>query len=299
MKKMLLLTAAAVMTLGAAAQTVENPELSVKIGDYDNLKDNGTIDECYTGSYYDRVPTTFYMKHTGSEIIYTKEDLAELAGDSITGITFLGYNEGLFEQPSRTVNIYVKEISDDSFTDPTTLASSFFDYTDGVKALSDYAYSDDDFLSYCYMSYELNLPFDKPVYYSGDKNLLVVVTFDGDEEFGQSLDFSFYADQTRPAKAMAYNNDDVSFEDYQLTDDWPGRTDETTYPLETPVTKITYKKTEEPSPVDGIDAVKGASESHAASVYDLMGRKVLDNANGFATLPQGVYVVNGKKVVKK
>ena len=247
MKKILLLAAASLMTLGVAAQSGTDSEKSVTFGDYDNLKESGSDDDGYDGSFYDRAPTTFYMEHTGSQLIYTKEDLAALAGDSITGISFLGYNNGLFEQPSRTVNIFVKEIPGSTFTDAETGENKFFDYTDGTKVLSDYQYSDDEFVNYAYSSYELNLPFSKPVYYSGENNLLVTVTFDG-EACGGNLDFNFYANKDRKKQAMTYTSSDVSFADYEQTDDWPGRTSQTSAPIELPVSKINYKEAEAPAP---------------------------------------------------
>lgn len=66
------------MTLGVAAQSGTDSEKSVTFGDYDNLKESGSDDDGYAGSFYDRAPTTFYMEHTGSQLIYTKEDLAAL-----------------------------------------------------------------------------------------------------------------------------------------------------------------------------------------------------------------------------
>ena len=66
MKKILLLAAASLMTLGVAAQSGTDSEKSVTIGDYDNLKESGSDDDGYDGSFYDRAPTTFYIGHTGS-----------------------------------------------------------------------------------------------------------------------------------------------------------------------------------------------------------------------------------------
>ena len=66
MKKILLLAAASLMTLGVAAQSGTDSEKSVTFGDYDNLKESGSDDDGYAGSFYDRAPTTFYMEHTGS-----------------------------------------------------------------------------------------------------------------------------------------------------------------------------------------------------------------------------------------
>ena len=54
------------MTLGVAAQSGTDSEKSVTIGDYDNLKESGSDDDGYDGSFYDRAPTTFYIEHTGS-----------------------------------------------------------------------------------------------------------------------------------------------------------------------------------------------------------------------------------------
>lgn len=46
----------------------------------------------------------------------------------------------------------------------------------------------------------------------------------------------------------------------------------------------------------GVNAV--AAEQGAQGVYNLMGVKVLDSAEGLRELPKGIYIVNGKKVMK-
>lgn len=57
--------------------------------------------------------------------------------------------------------------------------------------------------------------------------------------------------------------------------------------------KVSITKNTE-SGVSEIETVEGA----AHAVYNLQGIKVLDNAEGLNSLPSGVYIVNGKKVMK-
>ena len=48
----------------------------------------------------------------------------------------------------------------------------------------------------------------------------------------------------------------------------------------------------------GIKGVKAESGNQPQDVYDLRGNKVRSKAASLDGLPQGVYIVNGKKVVK-
>ena len=54
---------------------------------------------------------------------------------------------------------------------------------------------------------------------------------------------------------------------------------------------------------DGTTAIENLDESPAAvepyDVYDLSGRKVLHQVTSLDGLPNGVYIVNGRKVLKK
>ena len=73
---------------------------------------------------------------------------------------------------------------------------------------------------YC-LNGELNLAFDKAFAYSGDKNLLVTITFDGDETAETSSDIEFYYNTDAENMAMSTNSDNVTFADYHESEDWP------------------------------------------------------------------------------
>ena len=51
--------------------------------------------------------------------------------------------------------------------------------------------------------------------------------------------------------------------------------------------------------VTGLDEVENASAIEPLDVYDLNGRKVLHQVTSLDGLPTGIYIVNGKKVMKK
>jgi hypothetical protein len=51
--------------------------------------------------------------------------------------------------------------------------------------------------------------------------------------------------------------------------------------------------------VTGIEQLEENSAIEPYDVYDLSGRKVLQKTTTLDGLPEGVYIVNGKKVLKK
>ena len=113
-------------------------------------------------------PTQFYVKHTGSQFIYTKEQLAQMAGKEVKGMSFVFYNQSSFSAIPRTINVWAKEIDDDAFAyNDEKKAYAYFDYNDAEKVLTDYAF-DTDFVDYYCLNGELNLAFDKAFSYSGD-----------------------------------------------------------------------------------------------------------------------------------
>ena len=96
MKKTLLTIAALATITLAQAQTTQTGTLMV--GDYEGAT---TVVE---GSYWDSAPTTFYLCHTGSQMIYTADDLADLAGldgVKIQKLTYRFMNVGGYETMTR------------------------------------------------------------------------------------------------------------------------------------------------------------------------------------------------------
>lgn len=220
---------------------------TLALGNYDEIGDDES--QTYQGSYWMVAPTQYYLAHTGSQIIYTKDQLKDMAGKEITSISFKYYNQSAFQAYPRTINVWVKEIDDNAFAyNDTKKAYCYFEYSDATKAAKDFTF-DENFGDYYCMNSDLKVDFDKPFAYSGTKNLLVTITFDGDKCADTPSDIEFYynTDDTAKEKAMAACSDNSTFEEFNESEDWPyakkdaGSTISHADKLEQPLTKFTYQ----------------------------------------------------------
>lgn len=224
---------------------------TLALGNYDEIGDDWDESQTYQGSWWMVAPTQYNVVHTGSQIIYTKDQLKDMAGKEITSISFKYYNQSAYQAYPRTINVWVKEIDDNAFSyDDTKKAYCYFEYSDATKAATDFTFNE-DFVDYCNMNSDLKVDFDKPFAYSGTKNLLVTITFDGDECVGGSSDIEFYynTDGTGKKKAMAACSDKSTFEEFYESEDWPyakgaGYNISHANNLEQPLTKFTYQDTQ-------------------------------------------------------
>ena len=250
MKKLNCILTLLLLAMGLTRAMADDQTLS--LGNYEEVvAGDWNEDQCYQGSWWMIAPTQFYVKHTGSQFIYTKEQLAQMAGKEVKGMSFVFYNQSSFSAIPRTINVWVKEIDDDAFAyNDEKKAYAYFDYNDAEKVLTDYAF-DTDFVDYYCQNGELNLAFDKAFAYSGDKNLLVTITFDGDETAETSSDIEFYYNTDAENMAMSTNSDNVTFADYHESEDWPyakgaGYTVSHATQLAQPLTQFTYQEAAKP-----------------------------------------------------
>lgn len=264
---------------------------TLALGNYDEVV-NGDWNEnhTYQGSWWMIAPTQFNVKHTGSQIIYTKSQLADLAGKEIKGLSFVYYNQGAFSAFPRTVNVWVKEIDDSEFAyDSAKKAYKYFEYSDATKATADYSF-DFDFSEYFCLNGEVSFNFDKPFAYSGEKNLLVTITFDGNDTSESPTDIEFYYNTDAKNMAMTTCSDKSSFADFNESEDWPfatggGSAISHATQLEQPLTKFTYQEGSKPvlksaeltgtvkcgdTPVEGavVSLTDGENELGAVSTAD-------------------------------
>lgn len=288
MKKIyLLITALAAMT-AAQAQTYESATLEV--GDYEGAT---TVVE---GSYWDSAPTTFYLAHTGSQIIYTAKDLAdldELTDVKIDKITYRFLNAEGYETIVRDVKLYLQEIDETAFAviDGT---KQFFDFDAESPALDVTA----EYPLYETYGNDGEVEFDlsaAPFAHTPGKGLLVTVVMDAQDNdncLSSGFDLQFYNAGIRH-RAMTFTNNTVSFLDYYETDDFPKATSMLGCgtDIDLPVTKFDF--TYQVTPETGISEVSAARAADGA-YYNLMGRRM--NADD---LPAGIYIHNGKKIVKQ
>ena len=290
MKKIFTLAAMLLAAFAANAQnesTKENSDL-LSIGDYAGLLENGDDSQCYQGSFYAKCPTTFYLKHTGTQIIYTKEELQKMAGKDITGIKFLYNNASGTQAYPRTVKVWLMETGESAFSyNEKDQNYDFFNYDAATQTVNGYNF-DYDFSEVYGMNGELIINFDNPFKYSGNKNLLVVITFDGEETTGGSMDVNFFCNSDIKKRAMTYVNDGYSFEDYKATEDWPATNLETGTNLELPVTQFVFKD----SGTSGINNAITETAGENSPVFHISGQRVSREY-------KGLVITNGKKYFRK
>lgn len=285
MKHLFSLIACTLFAFNVHAQTIT-------IGDYDELLASGTDDDTFSGSYFDTAPTTFYLCHTGSEIIYHKDELADAAGKKITSIAFIYNNIGIYTPLPREVKVYMKEVDDQQFNRNKDMdAYTFIEYMDeDTKQVASFTY-DHDFGEDYGANGELVIDLDTPYEYSGEKNLLVILTFDGNvaDDANGSLDITFFCNKDLKKRCLTYVSDKFSFDEFADTEDWPkaGATIQCGTNIELPVTKLTYEDSE----ATAISNVNAADNSN--KTYNIAGQRIANTHSG------SLYINNGKTFIKK
>ena len=283
MKKFyMILAAVAAMTMSAQAQSVG----TVEVGEFVNPT------EIYNGSYFDMAPTNFYLAHTGCQMLFTADELADMQGKgdvTITRLSFKFRNDGGYDDMTRNYKIYMQA------TDATEFAviegvKQFFEFDNLVyDATQTY-----DMLSLLYEDVEFNFTLDEPFVLPEGKTLLVTFVADAEDDDNCTMGSDyvpFYTSGIR-GKAMTFTDNWSSFLEYAQTSDFPDATSMLGCGtnVELPVTLIDYTYD---SGMTSIQEVNTAAAQDGA-YYNLMGHKM--NADN---LPAGIYIHNGRKVLVK
>lgn len=240
------------LLLVIGANWAKADDQSLALGNYDTVEytDNPQV---YSSSWWMVAPVQFNVKYSGSQIIYTKEQLAAMKGKEIKSISFKYYNQSAFSAYPKTINVWMKEIDGAAFAyDDNKKAYSYFDYTDATKVATDFSFSD-DFVNYYGLNGDIKIDFTTPFAYSGEKNLLVMITFDGDDVSDGASDIEMYynTDEAAANKALATHSDKVTFSDFHESEDWPyakggGSSIAHADQLKQPLTKFTYQNATAP-----------------------------------------------------
>lgn len=272
----------AAMTMNAQAQ---DPQFgTIEVGDFE------APTEVYDGSYFDMAPTNFYLAHTGVQMIYTVNELADiqaLKDVKINQLAFKFYNEGAYEEISRDVKLYLEEIDATEFN-VIKGVKQFFAFDNLVSEYS-IAY---DMLEYYGEDVEMVLDLsESPFAINPGKSLLVTAVFDAQDDDNCTVGSSyapFYTSGVR-SKAMLYTDNWTSFVDYAQGEDFPDATAMLGCGtnVDLPVTRILYSH----SKFTGVEEVQAATTGDNA-YYNLMGQKFAEG-----NLAAGIYIHNGKKVI--
>ena len=253
MKKFyLFLAAAAAMTLSVQAQQLS---AQIDLGGYENIDEDGNGGDVYNGGALDDAPINFYLNNSAAQMIYTADDLAEMfdgkVNPKITKLSYKFYNIGAFEACPRAIKVYAQEIEEGAFAKDEEGDFNYFDFNENnLVAQFDF---EEDFMDYYYMAGEFIIDLSNaPIAVTEGKNLLITIVAEGDEATGSGDDVTFFVDNSRSKRVMAYGNDRATFADYMETDDFPKAT--TTLSSATnmnlPVTLIDYIYEEEAQPQD-------------------------------------------------
>ena len=251
MKKFyMILAAIAAMTMTAQAQNWA----TIDVGDWDNAT-------TYNGSY---LPTTFYVAHTGVQMLYTPDLLADMDGKQnvrIKGLTFMFHDE-TFEEITRNVKIYVQETDATEFAVNEEGVKQFFPFSEENQVWEEERFY--DMLYFYGEDYTTAFRFDCP--FTPGKGLLVTMVFDAfdDDNCTMGSDYApFYTSGIR-SKAMTYTNNSTSFVDYAVGPDFPDATAMLGCGtnVDLPLTRIqyTYEEGTEPTEKTGAPTFHGYTE---------------------------------------
>ena len=241
MKKFyMILAAIAAMTMMAQAQNFA----TIEVGNMDDA-------EIYNDSYFNMAPTNFYVAHTGVQMLYTPDLLADMNGKQNVRIKSLDFwfNSQTFEEIVRDVKIYLQEINATEFAVNDDGVKQFYYFNNPVKEME----MSIDMLAY--YGEDVCLSFDfEPFAFTPGKTLLVTMVFDAqdDDNCTDGSDYApFYTSGIR-GKAMTYTNNWNSFLDYAWSLDFPNATATLGCGtnVELPVTRIGYNYDEAPEPTE-------------------------------------------------
>lgn len=286
MKKFYLILAAVAALTMSAQETPATLDGTIEVGDF-----FGT-DVVYNGSYWDCAPTTYYLAHTGAQMLYTANELKDLEGKKAVKITKLAFrlqNVGAWQDIFRNVKIYMEATDATQFEVNEDGVKQFFTFDklvyEGEEEFSmlDFMYDDQFF------EYELDEPFSLPK----GKNLLVTMVYDAadNDNYTEGTDLApFYCTSIR-GQGMTYTHNVVGFLDYANGNDFPDATATLGCGtnVELPVTLISYTYSNSTS-VEEVEAATAESNVY----YNLMGQKFTEG-----NIPAGIYIHNGQKVIVK
>ena len=280
MKKFyMILAAVAAMMMSAQAQSVG----TVEVGDFVNPT------EIYNASYFDIAPTNFYLAHTGAQMLYTVDELADMQDKTdveINAISFKFRNDYWYDDIVRDVKIYLEAIDDTQFAVNENGVKQFFNFDNQVYEANE-VYAMLDFFG---EDVEMKFELDEPFALEAGKTLLVTIVFDAEDDdncTGGSDDAPFYTSGIR-SKCMVYTDNWTSFLNYEEFPDATAMLGCGTN-AELPVTLFDYTYS---GGMTAIQEVKAAAQDGA--YYNLMGQKFTEG-----NMPAGIYIHNGQKIVVK
>lgn len=267
-----------------------------KLGGYDTTRSR------FAGTNFYNAPLIFVYNNSATQTIYTAEEMAPMAGKSITKISYVYNNEMCLESYTANARVFLQELDSDGFIiEPYSQKELWYAY----DAEHPTASADLDIEFYECFGYDNELVFtlDQPFACSG-KPLLITVINEAPQYIDNSSGVAFYSYMDAEKRSAVFYSDYYTFEENQAEDDLIRGVEynEFTY-RDKPCTKFEYTIT------DGIASAAAAPEKiqvangkittdTEVSVYTVSGALVA-KGSGEIALPAGIYVVRSATAATK
>ena len=283
------------------AASAQNSTLS--LGDYDNASvDNDSPKYDATNIYNAPIIPTY--NHSGVQMIYTADELKDMAGSKISELRFKYYAE-TFEEYASKVRVYLQEIDQSAF-EKTEDGSSYkwFAYDASTPSASlDFSFNGLDAYS---MDGEMVVDLSaNPFTYTG-KNLLLTVVNDSESFLDASQGYmAFYCYDFTGARIATFAKDAYGFDENQKKDNFVKDGQENMLDRGMPVVKFTYEpaKTDPEQPADGtltLGEFDNEEQNEAWDGFNLQNAPILFNYNHSGSqvlyLPEQLADMKGKAI---
>lgn len=265
-----------------------NDVTTYKLGGYDTTRSR------FAGTNFYNAPLIFVYNNSATQTIYTAEEMAPMAGKSITKISYVYNNEMCLESYTAIARVFLQELDSDGFIiEPYSQKELWYAY----DAEHPTASADLDIEFYDCFGYDNELVFtlDQPFACSG-KPLLITVINEAPQYIDNSSGVAFYSYMDAEKRSAVFYSDYYTFEENQAEDDLIRGVENNEFThREKPCTKFEYTIT------DGIASAAAAPEKiqvangkitadTEVSVYTVSGALVA-KGSGEIALPAGIYVV--------
>ncbi|MDE7375737.1 MAG: chitobiase/beta-hexosaminidase C-terminal domain-containing protein, partial [Muribaculaceae bacterium] len=263
-----------------------NDIAAYKLGGYDTTR------ERFAGTNFYNSPLIFVYNNSATQTIYTAEEMAPMAGKSITKLSYVYNNEMCLESYSSTARVFLQELDSDDFViEPYSQKELWYAYDAEHPAAA--ADINIDFIDCFGYDGELTFTLDQPFACSG-KALLVTVINEAPMYIDNSSGVAFYSYMDPEKRSAVFYSDYYTFEDNQAEDDLIRGVEYNEFTRrDKPCTKMEYTITDGLASVaapEKIQVADGKIKTDAeVSVYTVSGALVAKGC-GEISLPAGIYV---------
>ena len=273
MKKRLSSLLALFIALFVSMQSyAQKEQQTLMLGDYETT-DQG---QAWDGFNLQNAPFIFTYGHSGSQVIYTAEQLAGMKDKEITSLSFKCFTyDDYTEAYTSNAKLYLQEIDSEKFpSDPNdTKALKWVEFDKNNVIAS--AELNIDFLTAAVNMEDVEITFDfsdKPYKYTG-KSLVVTVVNDATGDYPQGT-IQFYwipSKKEDPWRSLVYGSDNTDFLTNQAKDtDLNGNEDKW---KNAPIAKFTYQEADAPvdptpTPTNGTLTLGHFDDQEQSSAWD-------------------------------